>query len=128
MFETITLPKRLSARLRTEITERCGIALTNALQAYLHEKESGKFDMRRPWQIMEVLELSEMAHRLQDLANQFEQQNIVDLELARLSRDVFADYNRVYEMTMFRTMGKPSMEFSHKPSENDNRSNLTVID
>lgn len=128
MFENITLPKRLSARLRTEITERCGLALTNALQEYLHKKESGDFDTRRPWQIMEVLELSEMAHRLQDLANLFDRQNIVDLELVRLARDVYADYSRVYEMTMFRSLGQPSMEFSHKPSENDNRGNLTIVD
>ncbi len=128
MLETITLSKRLSARLRSEITDRCGVALVNALQDYLTAKDNGDFDSRRPWQIMEVLELSELAHRLQDLANLFDQQNIVDLELVRLSRDVFADYRRVYDMTMYRTLGQPSMEFTHKPNENDNRGNLTIID
>lgn len=124
MLETMTHSKRISARLRGELRTRCGVALLSALDEYLYKKEAGEFDTRRPWQIMEVLELSEMAHRLKDLA----EHDVVNLELARLSREVFADYRRVYDVTMARTQGAASMEFFHHPGNNDNRGRLTIVD
>jgi hypothetical protein len=111
---------RLSARLRSEMLARCGRPTLYAVQEHLYQKQMGQFDPAANWQTMQILELSEMAHRVRDLAATLEADNVVSLELYRLSKEVYADFTAVYDTAMRRTRGEPSMTFFHKENDNDN--------
>lgn len=91
-----------SALLRTQIRSDLGRLVLEAVQDHLYHKSVGEFDPAGRWQTMEVLQLSEMAHRLMAYAVHMESTNPLKLEATRLARLIKDDFDLVYEVAMSR--------------------------
>ena len=93
---------KLSALLRTDIRSQMGSVVLNAVQDHLYHKALGYFDPSAHWETTEVLELSELAHRLRDFAETMAATNPVKLETMRLAKIVWNDFADVYKIAMKR--------------------------
>lgn len=93
---------KLSAMLRTDIRSGLGSVVLNAIQDHLYHKALGYFDPAAQWQTTEILELSELAHRLRDFAETMPATSPVKLETMRLAKIVWNDFADVYKIAMKR--------------------------
>lgn len=92
----------ISALLRSEIRATLGRLVLTAIQDHLYHKALGYFDPRADWQTTDVLELSELAHRLRDAAEKLTSTNPVKMEMMRLAKIIWNDYAEVYKVAMKR--------------------------
>ncbi len=92
----------LSALLRTEIRAGMGSVVLNAVQEHLYHKALDYFDPSAHWQTTEILELSELAHRLRDFAEAMGSVNPAKLEMMRLAKVIWNDFADVYKIAMKR--------------------------
>lgn len=95
----------LSARLRTDIKADLGATVLNAIQDHLYHKALDYFDPAAHWDVTEVLELSELAHRLRDFASGLDTTNPMKIEAMRVAKTIWNDFAAVYKIAMKRTTG-----------------------
>lgn len=94
---------RLSAELRSEIRQKLGSKALSAVQDHLYHKALDYFDPAAHWDVTEVLELSELAHRLRAYAESLDVSNPLKFETTRLAKTVWNDFAAVYKIAMKRT-------------------------
>jgi len=92
----------LSALLRSEIRSGLGRVALVAVQDHLYHKALNYFDPNASWETTEVLELSELAHRLRAHAESLPSINPVKLEAMRLAKTIWNDFAAVYKVAMKR--------------------------
>lgn len=95
--------QRLSAELRSEIRSSLGSKALSATQDHLYHKALDYFDPSAHWDVTEVLELSELAHRLRAHAESMNITNPMKFETMRLSKTVWNDFAAVYKIAVRRT-------------------------
>lgn len=92
----------MSLRLRSDIRRVLGSHVLVAIQDHVYDKALGYFDPRADWQTTDVLELSELAHRLRDFAQELESTNPMKIEAMRLAKIIWNDFTAVYKVAMKR--------------------------
>ena len=92
----------LSARLRMDVRKDLGAAVLTALLDHLYHKALNYFDPSAQWQTLDILALSELAHRLRHYAANLDASYPARLEAQRLSALIWADYQNVYDTAMER--------------------------
>ncbi len=92
----------MSALLRSEIRASLSRVVLSAIQDHLYHKALGYFDPKADWQTTDILELSELAHRLRDVAEKLSSTNPVKMEMMRLAKTIWNDYAEVYKVAMKR--------------------------
>jgi len=94
----------ISALLRSDIKSQLGRVTLVAVQDHMYHKALDYFDPMAAWQTIDVLELSEMAHRLRDYAEKLDCLNPVKMEAVRLSKVIWNDFAEVYKVAMKRAV------------------------
>lgn len=90
----------LSARLRMDVRRVLGPTVLSAIQDHLYHKALNYFDAKAEWQTVELLALSEMAHRLRKFATELDAAYPARAEAQRLSMQIWDDYMTVFKNTM----------------------------
>lgn len=94
--------QRLSVELRAELRSKLGSVALNAVQDHLYHKALDYFDATAHWDVAEILELSELAHRLRDHAESLDSANRMKFEAMRLAKTIWNDFAAVYKTAMKR--------------------------
>ncbi len=92
----------ISALMRSEIRRTMGSVTLNALQDHIYHKALDYFDPAASWETTEVLELSELAHRLRAYAEGLVSTNPTKMEAMRLAKTIWNDFAAVYKVAMKR--------------------------
>lgn len=95
--------QRLSAELRSDIRSQLGSMALSAIQDHLYHKALDYFDPSAHWDVTEVLELSELAHRLRAYAESLSISNPIKFETTRLAKTIWNDFAAVYKIALKRT-------------------------
>lgn len=103
MTQTMTMSLRLRSELRMKLSR---IEIT-AIQDHMYDKALNYFDPRADWQITDVLELSELAHRVRDFASNIDSTNPMKFEATRLASIIWNDFAAVYKVAMKRATPAP---------------------
>lgn len=90
----------ISTTLRSEIRTALGRVILTAIQDHMYHKALGYFDPKADWQTTDILELSELAHRLRAYAETLPSTNPVKMETMRLAKIIWNDFADVYKMAM----------------------------
>ena len=98
---------KISARLRTALEANLGELVLNAIQSHIEDVNTQQFDPRADWEITAVLELSEMAHRLDTYAEGLDTTNPLKIETMRLSKAIMTNFTAVYDVAMERLNPQP---------------------
>ena len=92
----------VSARLRSEIRYTMGSTVLVAIQDHIYHKNLGYFDAAASWETTEILELSELAHRLRKYAEGLDSTDQTKMEAMRLAKTIWNDFAAVYKVAMKR--------------------------
>ena len=92
----------ISARLRVALKANLGEIVLHAIQSHIYDINTDQFDARANWETLSILELSEMAHRLEAYAHQLETINPLKLEATRLAKAIMTNFTAVYDVAMER--------------------------
>lgn len=92
--------QNLSARLRMDVRRELGAAVLSAIQDHLYHKALNYFDPAADWQTVDILALSEMAHRLRKFALSLNVEHPARAEAQRLSVQIWDDYTAVFKTAM----------------------------
>lgn len=79
----------ISARLRSELRTDMGRPALVAIQDHLYHKALGYFDPAAHWDVTDMLELSELAHRLRTYAEGLKSTNPLKIETMRLAKIIW---------------------------------------
>ena len=102
MTYTETTMISMSLELRSELRFQLNKVEREALSDHIYDKNLGYFDPRADWQITDILELSELAHRLRDIAEGMDSIKPLKIELMRLAKIICDDFDNVYQVAMKR--------------------------
>lgn len=92
----------ISERLRSEIRTTLGSTVLVAIQDHIYHKNLGYFDPKAHWDTTDMLELSELAHRLRAHAVGLDSTNSLKIETMRLAKTIWNDFAAVYKVAMRR--------------------------
>ena len=92
----------ISAQLRSNIRTSLGRTVLVAIQDHLYHKALDYFDPRADWDITDVLEMSELAHRLRAYAEGLDSTNCLKIETMRLAKTIWNDFAAMYKVAMRR--------------------------
>jgi len=93
----------ISALMRSEIRRTMGRTALIALQDHMYHKALDYVDTTANWETTEILELSELAHRLRGYAEKLDSTNQIKIEAMRLAKTIWNDFAAVYKVAMKRT-------------------------
>ncbi len=88
----------MSVQLRSELRSTAGREVLSSIQDHMYDKALDYFDPRADWQTANVLELSELAHKVRDFAQNLELTNPVKIEAIGLATMIWNDFTSVYEV------------------------------
>lgn len=94
----------MSSMLRSEIRAHLGSIALTAAQEHMYYKALDYFDPRADWQTTDILELSELAHRLRGFAETLKPTHPAKMEATRLAKTIWNDYAEVYKVAMKRAI------------------------
>lgn len=92
----------ISAQLRSEIRYNLGSKALVALQDHIYHKNLGYFDPRASWETTEILELSELSHRLREYAESLDSTSSIKMDAMRLAKTIWNDFADVYKVALRR--------------------------
>lgn len=97
----------MTAQLRTEIRRELGTIVLSAIQDHILDVNTQQFDPKANWETYSILELSELAHRLDALAEGLDATNPLKIETMRLSKAIMTNFTAVYDVAMERLNPQP---------------------